>query len=222
MNVDTSKHFRGECCVKCGETLRYIRDGKCVTCRHRSAKALYDKKTPEGTYRKPWDGNEVSENMFLGKPCRVCGETLRYKAGAKSCVACHKRRTAERRADPVKAAVDAAAIKRWQDEDYRKNPEKYRTKRKLATLGKYGLTQVCYDTLLKFQGGGCAICGAKKADKARRLAVDHCHETGAVRGLLCACCNTAIGKLRDDPDLMIKAAEYVRARKPHKEKQDAA
>lgn len=54
-----------------------------------------------------------------------------------------------------------------------------------------------YDTLLARQGGVCAICGG--IDRDRKLAVDHDHQTGLVRGLLCLRCNTGVGLLRDKP-----------------------
>jgi len=57
--------------------------------------------------------------------------------------------------------------------------------------------------------GTCDLCGL--TDKGRALAVDHCHKTGIIRGMLCTNCNRAIGMFKDDPDLMIKAANYVRA-----------
>ena len=71
----------------------------------------------------------------------------------------------------------------------------------------YGLTYDQYLCMLKSQGGVCAICG--KAEEKRRLAVDHCHNTGVIRGLLCGMCNTAIGKLNDDVNLLKKAIEYL-------------
>lgn len=52
----------------------------------------------------------------------------------------------------------------------------------------------------------CAICGQKRP----RMAIDHDHKTGAVRGTLCNTCNTGIGLLGDDPDRCIQAAEYLR------------
>lgn len=52
------------------------------------------------------------------------------------------------------------------------------------------------------------MCGLHNPD-GRRLAVDHNHETGQIRGLLCSNCNRAIGLLRDDAGLMRKAADYV-------------
>lgn len=51
----------------------------------------------------------------------------------------------------------------------------------------YGITPAAYDALMRLQGGRCAICRARP--KSKRLAVDHDHKTGAVRGLLCSRCN---------------------------------
>lgn len=54
----------------------------------------------------------------------------------------------------------------------------------------YGLTPEQYDDMLRAQGGVCAIC--KKPPKGNRLHVDHCHETGRIRGLLCVSCNSKL------------------------------
>jgi hypothetical protein len=62
--------------------------------------------------------------------------------------------------------------------------------------------------MLQEQLGVCAIC--HEVDIDRRLSVDHNHVTGKVRGLLCRKCNTAITYLRDRPDLLIAAADYIR------------
>lgn len=74
----------------------------------------------------------------------------------------------------------------------------------------YKLTEDEYRNLLKAQGGKCAIClkGFRKIGKLPR--VDHCHETGAVRGLLCHGCNHGIGMFGDDPQRMDNAAAYLR------------
>lgn len=53
----------------------------------------------------------------------------------------------------------------------------------------------------------CAICGREPG--SRRLHVDHCHETGLIRGLLCSRCNSGIGLLRDDPELLKTAYNYL-------------
>lgn len=72
---------------------------------------------------------------------------------------------------------------------------------------KYGVTLEEYAAMLAAQGGGCAICGAKQ--KKRRLAVDHDHETGEVRGLLCSPCNTGLGQFKDKAALLARAIDYL-------------
>lgn len=67
-----------------------------------------------------------------------------------------------------------------------------------------------YFETLAAQGGGCAICGDTPAD-GRRLDVDHDHETGRIRGLLCMPCNIGIGNLREDPARLAAAIEYLGA-----------
>ena len=57
-------------------------------------------------------------------------------------------------------------------------------------------------------GGACAICGSKPARKD--LALDHCHETGKLRGLLCQPCNMGLGHFKDRADLLLRAVEYLR------------
>ena len=73
---------------------------------------------------------------------------------------------------------------------------------------RYGITLEQYNDMLQKQRGVCAICESA-CPSGRSLAVDHDHNTGRVRALLCAPCNTAIGKLRDDPALIRRAADYV-------------
>jgi hypothetical protein len=76
---------------------------------------------------------------------------------------------------------------------------------------RFGMTIEEYDAMLIAQDGGCAICG-KTNPNGKRLAVDHDHTTGKVRGLLCHNCNVGIGSLFDDAALMRKAADYVGGR----------
>lgn len=73
---------------------------------------------------------------------------------------------------------------------------------------RYGITIDEYDTLHEQQDGVCAICNQPPPD-GQRLVVDHCHDTGRIRGLLCSRCNTAIGFLGDDPCLVATAASYL-------------
>ena len=73
---------------------------------------------------------------------------------------------------------------------------------------KYGITVDEYDDMLARQHGACAICG----DPKEKLHIDHSHETGKVRGLLCMPCNTALGFFRDDPALLDSASIYIETR----------
>jgi hypothetical protein len=76
-------------------------------------------------------------------------------------------------------------------------------------MRKYGLSREQYEALLLAQDGRCAICSSTRSAK-RRLAVDHDHETGAVRALLCVPCNAGLGGFGDRADLLEKAALYLR------------
>lgn len=74
---------------------------------------------------------------------------------------------------------------------------------------RYGITAEQYDVLLVAQDYRCAICGQHQDDLTRQLAVDHDHQTGAVRGLLCRGCNTGIGNLGDDAGRVLDAYTYL-------------
>lgn len=72
----------------------------------------------------------------------------------------------------------------------------------------FSLTSADYDRILEHQGGVCYICG--RPPKNVRLAVDHDHKTGLIRGLLCWTCNSGLGKWKDDPDRLLRAASYLK------------
>ena len=78
-----------------------------------------------------------------------------------------------------------------------------------AYMRKYGITIEKYEILLAEQNGCCAICLAVTGSDGKRLAVDHNHETGEVRGLLCDNCNTGLGMFKDNPSLLAKAINYL-------------
>lgn len=95
--------------------------------------------------------------------------------------------------------------------EYEKNREKD-PKRKLAVkiyrLKKnYNITLDEYNELFNSQNGMCAICS--DFSNTKMLAVDHNHNTGRVRGLLCQSCNVAIGLLKDSRLVITKALEYL-------------
>lgn len=97
------------------------------------------------------------------------------------------------------------------------HPERERAKR----FTRYGMTPEQYDELYDSQQGRCAICGVGR-DRAgggdlgggNVLCIDHDHDTGAIRGLLCTGCNRGIGLLGDSPDRLRAAIYYLESRDP--------
>jgi hypothetical protein len=73
---------------------------------------------------------------------------------------------------------------------------------------KYGITLTRYNEMLEEQGGKCALCN-EECSTGRTLAIDHCHKTGKVRGLLCAECNTALARV-EIPGWAKKAVAYIK------------
>ena len=72
----------------------------------------------------------------------------------------------------------------------------------------FGISVKQYSELLKNQGGVCAICGSIPNAK-KRMAIDHDHKTGRIRGLLCHMCNLSLGGFRDDPEMLKAAIVYL-------------
>ena len=135
-------------------------------------------------------------NHFDGKPCKKCHATLRYKSN-NACVACEK--------------------KRWRTPEYRKqhrrnqSSDEYKKKRqeyKYRYL--YGLTKEEVIEMRAEQNSTCPIC----MRPTKRFCVDHDHETGKVRGLLCYRCNTGLGLFYDNLDVVKRAVGYLEKKGP--------
>jgi hypothetical protein len=141
--------------------------------------------------------------------CRSCGETKPaddfYLRSANP-----EHPNYERRFAQCKDCIRADA------QDWRNaNPEIHRERKIGYQLKRnYGIDRDQYDALLAAQGGRCAICGCEPGPEGKRPHVDHDHDTGAVRGVLCTSCNTAIGKFGEDVHLMARAAGYLCGRLP--------
>ena len=89
----------------------------------------------------------------------------------------------------------------------------------------YGITAKQYDRMFAEQGGVCACCGQSetrldsRTGEVRYLSVDHDHDTGDVRSLLCGECNSAFGMMQEDPDrirMLLAYAEKIKSREPSK------
>jgi hypothetical protein len=150
----------------------------------------------------------MNEEVWPTKVCTKCKVDKEYRdyyfvinsKGAKTrtykseCKECTKARVRKYHSDdPIRSAHT-----RWKY-DLQKN---------------YGMTESEWESLLALQGGGCGICGEKetnvhKSGTVWRLSVDHCHDTGKIRGILCNNCNRAIGLLKDNVQLLRKAADYL-------------
>ena len=118
------------------------------------------------------------------------------------------------------------AVRRWQQNNPEKHLESlrkvYKTdryknkKRNERYMKMYGITLDDYNELAIKQHNVCAICKQAetildyRTNQLRNLAVDHCHATGKVRGLLCNSCNNMLGRSNDDITILANAIEYLR------------
>lgn len=75
----------------------------------------------------------------------------------------------------------------------------------------YGLSEEDYQALIKKQDGRCVICRSQDPGRSKYWNVDHCHDSGKVRGLLCTTCNTGLGHFKDDAELLKAAVKYLEA-----------
>lgn len=119
-------------------------------------------------------------------------------------------------------------VNEWTRKDRKKDPNKYKkwTKEYREKIGDWRTTQDIlnyfdmsldqYNKMFDEHRNLCGICKNPETRKSRtpgkicRLAVDHCHSTGKIRGLLCHSCNTGIGKFMDNKDLLLAAIEYLK------------
>jgi hypothetical protein len=95
------------------------------------------------------------------------------------------------------------------------NPEKYAVLIRKTNLQKFGLTIEEYEEMIKNQNNLCAICNKPEntihpqTKNIKRLAIDHCHKTNKVRGLLCGRCNPMIGYAQNSIEILKLAIQYL-------------
>jgi hypothetical protein len=78
-------------------------------------------------------------------------------------------------------------------------------------IKNFNISPEAFERMREAQGGKCAICDRLEADCGRKLAIDHCHRTGKVRGLLCSPCNTGLGCFKDSTETLALAISYLLA-----------
>lgn len=92
---------------------------------------------------------------------------------------------------------------------YRPHNKMFEDRRDGIIRRQYGITLAEYDQMLRDQDYKCAICGNEDEVEGRRLAIDHCHDSGKVRGLLCGKCNRGLGLFYDNKNLLTNAISYL-------------
>jgi hypothetical protein len=166
---------------------------------------------------------------YMKKTCSKCNlekeisefkkrsdRTNQYKSKCSTCLSeyykiCNK----EYRSSHKKKKITAEKAREYYDNFKNKHPTMRTYKRETHLLYSYGIALIEYDNLHKSQDGLCAICGKQETKKnittgeTVPLSVDHDHVSGKIRGLLCNHCNHAIGNLKDNPELLRKAADYL-------------
>jgi hypothetical protein len=90
------------------------------------------------------------------------------------------------------------------------NPSTPKTRKVEKLKLRYGLTFEQWEEMREEVGFSCMICGIPESEIGRRLDVDHCHNSGKVRGLLCNHCNGVLGQARDNPEILTSAIEYLK------------
>jgi hypothetical protein len=132
--------------------------------------------------------------------CKRCGSTERYPNGAGMTPEQIEKRRQRMRLSNMSPEQVAKKRSRRREKAYREN---------------YNISVEDHDQLLHEQGGLCAICKTDKPAGSGRLNVDHDHATGAVRGLLCHSCNTALGGFGDDVERLQAAIDYLNQSRFH-------
>jgi hypothetical protein len=156
--------------------------------------------------------------MITEKRCARCGATKPVSQFFRSkvrpdncsvyCKTCQMAACAETRARHPH--LHRRAGERWRQ----RNPDYGRFR---GLYRRYGITRQDYEAMLQAQDGRCAICGSDdprgtiRNGGEKSFSVDHCHETGKIRGLLCAPCNVAIGQLQHSEEILLSAIRYLKS-----------
>lgn len=145
----------------------------------------------------------LNQSPIKTKTCRVC-----HIEKDISCFYKTKGRSRDGHINKCKTCVLSTTAEYYKNNKSEKNSYTVTYLRKR----RYGITKDEYNKLLLKQNGVCAICGKPETNiNKSQLSVDHDHKTHAVRGLLCASCNAALGYAGDDPDNLDKMANYLRS-----------
>jgi hypothetical protein len=168
---------------------------------------------------KPFLKSMIPYHRFVIKTCNICRKALPldkfYKNSTSKdgyqhrCKDCQREEMRKWRKDNPDKQSDIA--KRYREsEKGQESRQAYRDTKKAQSrngklLSRYGITQEQYEEMYEAQQGICPIC----CGWFEKLFVDHCHDTGKVRALLCGMCNPGLGFFKDDVELLKRAIEYL-------------
>lgn len=146
------------------------------------------------------------------KRCPKCGETKPFEAFYRSKV--HK----DNCSSYCKVCQNLRSTSYARDNKHKIQPHLmgYSLRR------RYGITVAQYAERLESQGGRCAICGTEQCQSGRNFAVDHCHASNKLRGLLCSACNQGLGNFKDRTALLQRAIDYLESHQEPTEAEMAA
>jgi len=99
---------------------------------------------------------------------------------------------------------------RYREQQSHKKPQEYLAQRDYMLRYRYGISLAEYETMLEAQNRSCAICKKPASKLTYLLHVDHCHDHGHVRGLLCSGCNLYVGYVKNNPEVFANGSEYLK------------
>jgi len=183
---------------------------KCATCKAEKSEELFNRCGPN----KHRNGR--------GYSCRDCSTAIikEWRSKNRAYLNLQSRQYKKRNKEKIKVSSklyrerNKEYIKERYKGYYKKTINRYK---ETSLLRNYGLTFEEFQTLLNKQNKLCAICNqpetaiSNRSGKVRTLAVDHCHKTNKVRGLLCFICNSALGHFKDNIPLLESAIDYLKA-----------
>ena len=158
------------------------------------------------------------------KVCNVCGveydlnkfhkDSSKKDGLYKSCKICaNSKAKAYREANPFKVKAKNKAYREANHADPLKARDRH-------LRHKFGITYDHYLEILEAQNGRCAICGTNVPSGKGAFHVDHCHDSGKIRGLLCHHCNVGLGHFKDSVSYLSSAIHYLSTYHDHKASSD--
>jgi hypothetical protein len=192
-----------KCCTKCNVLKpltefgkrKNSKDGLYVWCKICASKASMDHYRTE-------KGRETNKKAALNYKLKNSEKIKQYMEGYRKIKFTPEYKEEQRQKNKLRYQNNLEKYKKYRDNRKNENREN-------SLKANFGINIKEYNVILEKQNHCCDICGLHKSNFTRQLAVDHCHTTDKVRGLLCVNCNLAIGNFRDDITVLKKAINYL-------------